>query len=117
MLAVGPWHFFHHYPAYRALYPPHTIYEKNQKSPQRDKFKFPFPESIISRRWPLAAGTYPLRVLPGLYLYMDYLLTCMFSKIRSPVHKTLEFVTLIEDSLYLHLLPFVALRVFPQNYP
>ena len=105
------------YSTHGALDPPHTIYEKNQKSPQRNKFKLPFLEKVIARCWPPASGTNSLQVLTGLYLYMNCRFACMFTEIRSTVYKSLELMTVIEDNFYLHLLPFVALRVFLQNYP
>ncbi|WP_419599977.1 hypothetical protein, partial [Thiolapillus sp.] len=94
------------YPAIGALYTAHQVDKKHREPPQGDELKTAFVQAVIKGCRLFTAIADGPAVASWEDIDLDALFPIHGNKTYLMIHKRLEFIALIQDSLYLHLLSF-----------
>jgi hypothetical protein len=89
-----------------AIYTAHQVNQKDSIAPQGYEFKAALVQPVIQWCRPLATATDGFAVTTRKHVNLDVLFPIPVNKSYLMVHKRLEFLALVQDSLQLHLLSF-----------
>jgi len=106
MFSCHPGHLLHPDTATWAVYPARGIEQKRLDAPHRDEFKTSDRQPVVARPSAPAFGTDRPAVRARAHLNLYRWDRSSFDPGDGSVHKRFEFLDSIEDSLYLHPVPF-----------
>ena len=101
-----PGHLLDFNTTFGAIYSPHQVNQKYPVAPQGYKLETALVQSVIQWCWPLTTATDGLAVTTRKHVNFNVFFPVPVNKTYLIVHKRLEFLALVEDSLQLHLLSF-----------